>query len=196
MNKTVAAALAALVLALPLDAFASDAPASPAAAPSAPARFHLDLESDPTAFVLGGGSAHLGLGWTRVRLDLGVYGMDMPAFVHGNEGFSSSFRGAGAKLQVFVAPHGQPHGPFVGIDGGIMELHVRADGTDLDARQTQLGVGLHGGWRFELPYGFYATPWIGIGWSPDAKDVVLGGRTYESSPLTFFPAVHLGYRFE
>ncbi len=158
-----------------------------------PSRFHVDLETDPTAFVFSGWSLHAGLGWKHVRLDLGVYAMDVPGFVETNKGFDASFRGAGAKLQLFLFD--EQKGGFVGIDAGLAHLRADLQGSAHHASQNQTSTGVNFGWRFSLPYGLYATPWLGIGYSFDAKDMNVDGRTYRPNPVTIFPAVHLGYRF-
>ncbi len=154
---------------------------------------HIDAETDPTAFILSGYSLHVGLGWKRARLDLGGYAMDLPAFAHGNEGFDASFYGAGAKLQYFV--FAEQKGMFVGVDGGVMRLRARATDTGESARRTQFGVGVNAGYRFMLPAGFYVTPWIGAGYTFNAGDLGVGSEQFKVSPLSIFPAIHVGYRF-
>ncbi|MBX3204842.1 MAG: hypothetical protein KF764_07225 [Labilithrix sp.] len=194
-----AAAFAMLVLAAPASAAesASDAKrvAAGPAAEEAPAasRFHFDLETDPTAFVFRGYSLHAGLGWKHLRLDVGAYAMDLPGFVESNEGFASSFHGAGAKLQLFLFD--EQKGGFVGIDGGINHLRTDLEGTGRHASQDQISVGVNFGWRFALPFDLYATPWLGVSYSPNVRDMEVAGKTYRANAMMVFPAVHLGYRF-
>lgn len=173
---------------------AADAtPAAPLAEKPPASPFHLDLETDPTAFIFSGYSLHAGLGYRRLRLDLGVYAMDVPGFAEPDDGFESSFRGVGAKLQFFLF-HEQKGG-FVGIDGGANQLHVKDADTAATASQLQVSLGVNLGWRFALPLGFYATPWLGVSYSFNARELAVGSRSYEPTVVTFFPAVHLGYRF-
>src|SRR5262245_36496062 len=69
----------------PPAAHATDTPA-PAPSRALDPRFHADVEIDPTAYVLGGYSLHVGLGWRRVRVDLGAFAMTLPgAFVPGDD---------------------------------------------------------------------------------------------------------------
>lgn len=152
-----------------------------------------DVEVDPTAYVLSGYSVHVGVGWTRLRVDLGAFAIAVPRFVHGNDGFSSSVDGLGVKLQYF--PFAEEHGGFVGVDAGFNRQLIRLDGTDLAAREEQLSLGAHVGWRFEIGPSFYATPWIGLSYGFNVHDVTLNGQTFRQGPWTVFPAVHLGYRF-
>jgi hypothetical protein len=154
---------------------------------------HGDVEVDPTAYALSGYSLHAGLGWRRLRVDLGAFAMNVPGFVHGNQGFAASFDGFGAKLQFF--PLDEQTGLFVGTDAGLARLFVRREGTPLASRHNQVTVGLHAGWRFSLWGPLYATPWIGVSRAFNAHDVALDGATYDNTPWVVFPAVHIGYRF-
>lgn len=193
MKSLVTAAASVLTLLAAASASAADSNAAEPVEKPAASRFHVDLETDPTAFVFRGYSLHVGLGWKHVRLDLGAYGMDFPGFIETNEGFESSFRGAGAKLQLFLFD--EQKGGFVGIDAGLTHLRADLEGSGHHASQDRIGVGVNLGWRFALPYGLYATPWLGIGYALDAKDMNVDGKTYRANPVSIFPAVHLGYRF-
>ncbi len=172
---------------------AATAHAEPDASPRNEKAAHLDAETDPTAFIMSGYSLHVGLGWKRARLDLGGYGMDLPAFVHGNKGLDASFYGAGAKLHYFLLA--EQTGPFLGIDGGVMRLNIRSTDTDASAGATQVAVGVNAGYRIMLPAGLYATPWVGVGYTLNSRDIAVGAQTFKSIPVTFFPAIHIGYRF-
>ena len=159
----------------------------------APAEVRLDAEIDPTAYALKGYSLHAGIEWERWRLDLGVFAIAVPQFIHGNQGFDSSFDGYGAKLQRFLFD--EPKGAMVGVEGGVNRQLVQLSGTEAASRRTQYSIGVHAGWRFMLGAGFYATPWLGLSYSSNAGDVTVGGRTFKNSPWQVFPAVHFGRRF-
>jgi hypothetical protein len=153
-----------------------------------------DVEIDPTAYVLSGNSLHAGLAHEHWRVDLGNYGLTMPQAIHGDDRFDVSFDGYGAKLQWFV--RADRYGWFGGVDGGVSWVHVRRRATQLSATDRQIGAGVHGGYRFDLPGNLYATLWLGVGYQWSADDVELDGATFEAQPVTVFPAVHLGYRFD
>lgn len=188
MNKTTIV-LAALALAsLPVTARAQDVAPAPPASP-----FHADAEVDPTAYVLSGYSLHVGLGHRKTRLDVGNFALTVPRFVHGNDDFDVSFHGYGLKLQQFL--FSEQRGAFVGVDVGVLQTVTRLRHTDRAEQHTQVGVGVHGGYRFELGAGFYATTWLGVGRNFGARDVTLDGKTFEKQTWTVFPAVHLGLRF-
>lgn len=153
--------------------------------------FHADIELDPTAYALDGFSLHAGLGWSKLRVDLGVFGLRVPQFVHQQRDFDVAFDGYGVKAQYF--PFAPQRGGFVGIDGGVSRSHIHLEGTQLTARDNQVSVGVNAGWRFEVIGGLYATPWLGVGYALGQDDVTLGGKTFAGSSLIVFPAVHLGY---
>ena len=168
--------------------------AAPHRAPAPDARFHADVEIDPTAYVLGGYSLHVGLGWRRVRADLGAFAMALPGAFLPSDDFDVSFNGFGAKLQFF--PFAEQHGGFVGADAALTwQLAQRAD-TELAARDRQVVLGVNAGWRFALGDRFYVTPWIGLGRVFGAREVTLGGSRHEPMRTVVFPAIHVGYRVQ
>ena len=186
-----AAALAVPAAIWPAPAQAQPAATSIQAAP--PSSFHADFEVDPTAYLLQGYSLHVGLGWKKVRLDLGAFAMALPDALAGHDDFSVAFDGYGLKLQYF--PFAEQRGAFLGLDAGVARPLVRRKGTDLASRGTEYSVGVNFGWRFVFFERFYAATWLGLGRVLAREPVTLAGSTYEGSLLTVFPAVHLGYRF-
>jgi hypothetical protein len=184
-SKTLSSTLPAAVLATLALA------AAPVAA--APAALHADAEIDPTAYALAGNSIHVGVGAGHLRVDLGNFAMALPAFAHADDGFDVSFYGYGAKLQYFG--RASQRGWFAGVDAGVLRVLARRQGTELTATQLQIGVGVHAGYRISLPAGFYATPWLGVGYDLGADPITLGGGTYKPSKISVFPAIHFGYAF-
>lgn len=158
--------------------------------------FRLDVEVDPTAYVFSGYSAHAGVGYDRLRVDLGAYAMEVPEFFHGNAGFDAEFNGFGAKLQYFpFARTGEQDGAFFGVDGGYARIRATHAASGEAGSLNQVTVGINGGYRIGLPWGFYATPWLGISYALNGTEKQIGAETFTLNPVTFFPAVHLGYRF-
>jgi hypothetical protein len=162
-------------------------------APAASPRMHLDLEVDPTAYVFSGWSVHAGIGWDKLRLDLGTYAMDIPEVLHGNDGWDASFYGFGAKLQYF--PLAVQEKLFVDASLGWSRQETTLRETGSSTHGSGFGLGIDAGWRFALPYNFYATPWAGISYGFDSQDAMVGGKEFKMSRWTPFAAVHLGYRF-
>ena len=185
--------LTTLMLLLVGIGFTANARAETAVAKTAERNLRLDLEVDPTAYALSGYSVHLGIGWKRVRLDLGMYAMDVPSFLHGNEGFDASFAGGGAKLQYF--PLAAQRGLFVDLGVGVSRREVTLAESGERASDLATSIGASVGYRVALPYGFYATPWAGINVDLDETALMVNGRTFAMSRVTPFAAVHVGYRF-
>ncbi len=165
-------------------AFASTAAAAPD---------HADVEIDPTAYALSGNSIHVGIGFGHLRVDLGNFGLALPQFTHGDDGFDVRFDGFGAKLHYYLRT--EQTGLFVGAGASLARVRVHLQGTDLGADDKQLGTGVEVGYRIALPGHFYVTPWLGVGYDFGADKVTLGGKTYDPNPVTIFPAIHLGYQF-
>ena len=153
--------------------------------------FHADFEVDPTAYALSGYSLHVGLGWQRLRLDLGAFAMALPDFAKSDDSFAVSFDGFGSKLQYFVLA--EQRGLGVGVDAGVARPLVQRG--ELASKDSQYSIGVIAGYRIDLGAHLYATPWLGVSYAFSAEDVTLGGTTYQQNPVTIFPAVHVGYRF-
>jgi hypothetical protein len=151
-----------------------------------------DVEVDPLAYLLEGYSLHVGLGWRRLRLDLGAYAAALPRAFHRHDDLDVSFDGYGIKLQVF--PFAEQSGGFGGIEVGVLRQTVGKPGTQLAVRDSEIAVGVQLGWRFDLAGDLYVTPWLGVSRGLDREAVTVDGSTYRGSPVNVFPAVHLGYR--
>ncbi|MCC6998348.1 MAG: hypothetical protein IT370_27295 [Deltaproteobacteria bacterium] len=177
--------VAALTIAAPATA-AADQPST-----LAKSSFHADFEVDPTAYALSGYSLHVGLGWKRLRLDLGAFAMALPDFAKSDDSFEVWFDGFGSKLQYFVLA--EQRGLFLGVDAGVARPLVQRG--ELASKDSQYSIGVNAGYRFDLGANLYATPWLGVSYAFSAEDVTLGGTTYAQNPVTIFPAVHVGYRF-
>ena len=185
--------LATLLLSTTLPTIARAEADAPALTATTVRDLALDLEVDPTAYVMSGYSVHAGIGWKRFRVDLGTFAMDLPEFLHGNEGFEASFAGAGVKLQYF--PLAAQRGLFVDVGLGVTRREVTLVETGTTRRDTAASIGASIGYRFTLPHGFYATPWIGANVDLEDGHLMVDGRTFSTPSVTPFAAIHLGYRF-
>lgn len=172
--------LAALSLAAHAGPVATDDPA-----------LHADVEIDPTAYALDGNSLHVGLARGALRLDLGNFGLALPSALV-DDGFAARFDGFGAKLQWF--PRTPQRGLFVGADAAVGRVQIERRSTHVVAHDRQVGLGVHVGYRVDLPARLYVTPWIGVSYQAGASDVTLDGATYHARAISVFPAVHVGYR--
>lgn len=159
---------------------------------AAGAEWHADVEVDPTAYIFNGNSLHVGLGYARWRLDLGNFGMDVPAFAEPNHGFAASGNGYGLKFQLF--PFAEQTGVVVGIDAAVARMNIRQSSSGVALNQTQLAAGVNAGYRWHLPASFYVTAWLGLSYSFGARDLSFAGADYEMNPWRVFPAIHVGYQ--
>jgi len=56
-------------------------------------RFHADFEIDPASYAMEGDALHVGVGWTRFRLDLSSFAMKLPSLLQTNDDFQVSLAG-------------------------------------------------------------------------------------------------------
>jgi hypothetical protein len=153
----------------------------------------IELEADPIAYALNGFSLHLAKGLGSVRVNVGTFGIDVPAAFHGNDGWTATMRGAGVKVDYLGA---RSDGLFVGVDGGYMRNRYALVGGDETVVRGVVGVGVRGGYRLPLGgSGLYVAPWVGLSYNFNGDDVAIGGETFERSALVPFPTVHIGWRF-
>ncbi|MFC3196452.1 hypothetical protein ACFOET_02375 [Parapedobacter deserti] len=156
------------------------------------ARFDIDI--DPIAFALNGFSVHGGYLTGAWRYDLGVFGLDIPGWAHGNDLFDAAFIGAGWKIDRFFK--GLPDGFFAGIDGGIQRLNVTHKATNIRQGRIQYVLGVRGGYRWNTGWqNLFITPWLGMGYALNAKDIEMEEDVFKSSPFTPFPTIHVGWAF-
>ena len=180
MKKLIAVVV--FFLFLPGVAFAQDAKSD----------FYLDIETDPVAFALSGHSLHVGVGWERYRFDFGNFGLEIPEFVHGNEGFTSRFDGFGAKFDVFYSK--EQYGLFGGISGSFVRSQVGLRGSNQRIIGTQGTIDARIGYRVKLVGGFFISPWVSVGRMIGGGDIQIENRTYKQNDFTIFPTLHIGYQ--
>jgi len=169
------------------------APDTPTAVPLADTWGWFDAEVDPIAYVAHGSSLHVGLRTSRLRFDLGAFSIVEPEFIHGQKDFEDGASGYGTKIDLYLL---QPQtGPFIGIEGGLMNQQIVDERSQTRKRISSLAAGGRMGWQFELPAHFFIKPWIGIGHRFGNDDVPVAGRTFHQSSLLIFPTFHIGYSF-
>jgi hypothetical protein len=174
--------LAAALLGLPL--FLALPPAAAA---------QVEVEADPLAYAAGGFSLHVAKVLGPTRLNVGVFGADIPRWVHGNDGWDSTMRGVGLKWDYIRAGS---DGFFVGLEGGYMWMEYTRLSEGEGAKRDVVGLGMRAGYRFPLgERGLYIAPWAGVGYNFDGDAVVVGGEEFGRSRVMFFPTIHIGWRF-
>jgi hypothetical protein len=154
-----------------------------------------EVEADPVAYGLKGFSGHLGrqIADGAGRLQIGVYGVDVPEAWHGNDGVTQRARGVTAKADYFL--RGQPSGLFVGMDGTFSRTRHRHDAKGSEVMRNGGGIGPRVGYRFNLGDHLYITPWVSVSYLFNASDMVLAGERFEQRRYLVFPTVHVGWRF-
>lgn len=180
------------VLAVTAAAPANAAEVSAAENDSGAGAIHGDVEIDPFAYALGGYSIHAGVGHDRLRFSLGAFALELPSLLEPDESFETAYNGFGVKLQYFL--FAEQEGLFVGLDSNVAYRLVESNTSNAARRQRTVSAGVAAGWRVALG-DFYLTPWAGVGYDFGIDDVELDGRTYETTPVTPFATVHIGYRF-
>lgn len=153
-----------------------------------------DIDIDPIAYTLNGFSIHGGYTTGAWRFDLGMFGLDIPEWLHGNENFEASFIGAGWKVDRFFKGHAD--GFFAGIEGNISRMDVTHKASNSDKDQVGTSIGIRGGYRWNPGLGkLFVTPWMSLGYNINSKDIVIEGDSFEATDFQLFPTVHIGWAF-
>lgn len=159
------------------------------------ADLEFDIEADPIAYILRGYSVHGGLILNdRFRFDLGAFGAEIPEFFHGTPDVDISVPwGIGIKADYLFQGY---EGAFIGLESNVSEVTYSSQISTNKAHQTDWNSGVRGGYRFVIGTHFSVIPWIGVGRSLNSPTpAILDGKDVSLSPWTFFPTVHLGWKF-
>lgn len=151
----------------------------------------VEVEADPIAYAANGFSLHVARVLGSARLSVGTFGADVPEWMHGNDDWSFSVRGAGVKMDYLGS---RADGWFVGVDGGYMRMTYGSGGESV--KRDQVAAGMRGGYRLDIGRsGLYLAPWVGVSYGFGGGDVEIGDQRFDHSPITIFPTVHVGWRF-
>jgi hypothetical protein len=148
-----------------------------------------DVELDPLAFMLNGYSLHLGHSSSLGRIDVGVFGLELPEAMIEVESFEAKFAGYGMKWDLQEANH---PGWFIGAELNSSMLTV-TDSVSLDTTTVNdYSAGIRNGYRFIFGK-FTVSPWIGLDYLlSDTSEISLGSEKWEREKLIVFPTVHIG----
>lgn len=156
----------------------------------------VEYETDPIAFALKGYSFHRIQVVNRFRFDGGVYGIEQPSALTGNQGFKTMTRGFGLKVNYLVSG---VRGLYAGIDGGYAANSVTEIESGVKDKGHNLSLGAHAGYRFFLfpgkknyLSGLYLTPWAGVSYNHIYDRVKFDG--YKEGNIGYFATLHIGYR--
>ncbi|HYK76801.1 MAG TPA: hypothetical protein VEV16_07480 [Daejeonella sp.] len=158
-----------------------------------------EIEADPIAYLLNGYSIHGIYQIKRIRLDAGVYGIQVPEGFQSNKGYKLRNEGFGLKAQYLF---NGINGFYAGVDAGYGKLRANLQETNEQASGTSISTGVNVGYKLFLqkdkqgnPNGFYLNPWMGLSYNFYPNEVKFANRNYKNDHLGFFPTVHVGYRF-
>jgi hypothetical protein len=153
----------------------------------------VEIEVDPIAYAFNGFSLHGAKVLGAFRVNVGTFGIDVPVAIHGNDGWHSTMRGAGVKVDYLGS---RLDGLFVGVEGGYMRNRYVLEATGGSEQRSEIGGGVRGGYRYSVgSRGLYVAPWVGVSYSMNGAEVAIGEATFRRSPVTVFPTVHIGWRF-
>lgn len=149
------------------------------------------VEVDPLAYAMKGYSLHTGYFFSSTKLDVGMFGLEIPQSVHGNNDFTITMGGFGTK---FHFTGGTDGGWFAGIGGGYTKTTYSALGGSTSRNRFSLGV--EGGYRYQFEnMGLYIQPWLGIDHTFSDKKTTVNGKVFEEDEVSFFPTIHIGWKF-
>jgi hypothetical protein len=167
---------------------------------SARADPHLDIETDPSGWVLDGYSVHTGYrpdALPHWRFELGTYGLDYPSVIvdldSANKGWDAAIR-RGVEAQVGWFPRERRGGWFF---AGSLAVNNERDTLDgMSGDRTTFGVMPQIGYQW-FPFAhqsFYIKPWAGAAILVlKGHDVTIAGRTFDEAEVSPFATVHLGF---
>ena len=163
-------------------------------------KHHIEIETDPLAWSLGGASGHLAYTWKNERVQLGYGALELPESFQDNEEVAESFQAISFKWEYYFGKTDPSHGFFAGpsLDYLFTEYEDEAGNT---LKENNFSAGFRFGYRFDLfanhttLNGLYLTPWAGLNYLTKNKDYTLGDQRYSRQALKFFPTVHLGWSF-
>jgi len=158
-----------------------------------------EVEIDPIAYLLQGYSLHGVYVYDRIRTDLGVFGITQPEGYGGNDGFQVKTQGLGVKVNYLLDENERW---FAGIGMGYSNNRITLQGTNETHNQNVFGVGIHAGYRWFVTENevsafrnLYLAPWCSVDYNHTVNDVSFTAKKYKQHPVSFFPTVHIGYRF-
>ena len=158
-----------------------------------PAYSQVEVEADPIAYVLNGYSGHLAYVFDPARVSIGVFGVDVPQFFHGNEGWELRSRGVTVKVDYLIPTL---NGLFIGLDMGYQRSEFTLESAEGIEKRDLFGAGIRTGYRYFFGNtGFYVVPWISVSYQFNAEDIVINSETFEQGQVQVFPTLHLGWHF-
>lgn len=182
--------ISSFVAAVILLASAGTAGAQAPGSPQDRAR-HLDLEVEPLAYAFGGAGGHVAYQSGDWKYEVEAFGLEIPEFLHGNDGFGASLLGAELHFEHYFEEGSG--GFYVGPEVGIVRLDLTHRASGRGNNLTRYSVGLRGGYQRYTGLGnLYVSPVVGLSYTLNGEPVSVGGDTFESAPIGPWGTVGLG----
>jgi hypothetical protein len=169
---------------------------------SASADPHLDVETDPSGWVLDGYSVHSGYrpeALPNWRFELGTYGVHYPSVLvdldAANKGWDVRIR-RGVALQVAWYPRERRGGWFLAGSLALNQERDTLEASGMYGDRTTFGIMPQAGYQW-FPFAnqsFYIKPWAGLGvLMVKGHDVTIAGQTFDQAAFAPFATVHVGF---
>jgi hypothetical protein len=152
----------------------------------------VEVDGDPAAFFIDGFSLHVAVTGPWRRLDLGVYAIDEPKLIYGQDGWRTELRAWGLGWE---AVGGLGPGFFAGVTAQLAVRTYIHEASETVVERHQLFVGPHIGYRIMLGDHFYLAPWLAVLYAYRGDEVTVAGDRFDDVPYVIFPTVYAGWKF-
>lgn len=154
-------------------------------------QFHVEME--PVSYLLNGASITGAYQTGQWTYSVEVFSRENPGFMHGNNNFDTSVQGIELQFESFIS---STSGFFVGPKVGIFNREITHTPTGDTNERINLSVGMRGGYQWYPGLGgMYLTPVAGLGYSLNEKDLKINDATFNSSYLTPWGTIGIGWTF-
>ena len=154
-------------------------------------QFHIEVE--PVSYLLSGASVTGAYQTGQWTYSLELFSRDNPGFLHGNDDFDTSVQGIEVQFESFIS-RSSPF--FIGPKVGIFNREITHTPSGDTKERINLSVGMRGGYQWYTGLGgLYLTPVAGLGYSLNEKDIEMNDTTFESSYLTPWATIGIGWTF-
>ncbi len=157
------------------------------------------LETDPIAFAIVGGSIHGAYNLGQFRFQIGLAFLSLPKALQDNEEVSEEFIAISLKYDYFLN-NVTDNGLFIGATVDILEWEYEDEFRET-IKTESFNLGLRIGYKY-VPFdhessfsGLYFTPWVGLSNMLNNDDLKFESGTYERKSLKIFPTIHVGWEF-
>jgi len=157
------------------------------------------IETDPIAWAMGGGSIHGAYNFSRHRFQIGLAFLTLPEGLQENDGITENFKSVSIKYDYFFNNR-EDNGWFTGSTIDLLFWEYE-DEYNQKIKTESVNLGIRAGYKY-VPFdsnsslgGLYMTPWIGVSFMMNNDDLEFESGIYERSPIKVFPTIHIGWEF-